>query len=359
MNDFCKIFNCNNKEELLEKINNELPEIQPLLDFFSFMSFPQKINNKTLTSPESAVEYASHLKPPTKHSINAILTDTKMSPIEILRFRIDRKSEIQNLVKTAIRAGASNIFLASSWDSPEKNIDEVKEIFFSMNINIPDNINLMQNNVWYSTKGDRNINMSENDNLYTANNDEAQCLVPLNDYSKEKGYIDFARYYASTNIKGLDIINNKNEIHNYLKLGYQHQDREIVSLIAYDNNNKIIDIEDIFLGGISSSVADPRVIIKKLLEKESVKGFALSHNHPSGDTYPSDADISITQKIKNAAGFLDIEYLDHYIIGKEKVLSLASYALSNNCPELFSNNKEYTNKCLKENKYINKNEYLR
>ena len=75
-------------------------------------------------------------------------------------------------------------------------------------------------------------------------------------------------------------------------------------------------------GGITGTVADPRVILKKALE-ENATSIILSHNHPSGNINPSREDISLTKKIKEAASYLDITVLDHIIIGNDKYYSFA------------------------------------
>jgi DNA repair protein RadC len=66
-------------------------------------------------------------------------------------------------------------------------------------------------------------------------------------------------------------------------------------------------------GGITGTVADPRLIIKKALDILAT-GFIMCHNHPSGNLKPSEADIALTKKIKSGAEFLDIRLIDHIIL---------------------------------------------
>ena len=75
-------------------------------------------------------------------------------------------------------------------------------------------------------------------------------------------------------------------------------------------------------GGISGTVIDVRLILKAAIEKLA-SALILCHNHPSGTMQASDADLKITQKIKNAANLMDISVLDHIIIGQNSYLSLA------------------------------------
>lgn len=93
-------------------------------------------------------------------------------------------------------------------------------------------------------------------------------------------------------------------------------------ILLLDRGNKIIDHFMVSQGGISGTVIDVRLILKKALDKLA-SGIILSHNHPSGTLQASDADMKITRKIKDAAQLMDISVLDHIIIGQNHYLSLA------------------------------------
>ena len=69
-------------------------------------------------------------------------------------------------------------------------------------------------------------------------------------------------------------------------------------------------------GGITGTIADVRLILSVAL-KTLATGLILAHNHPSGNLKPSEADIQLTQKVKDAAKLLDIEVMDHIIISSE------------------------------------------
>jgi DNA repair protein RadC len=97
--------------------------------------------------------------------------------------------------------------------------------------------------------------------------------------------------------------------------------------VAYLNRaNKLIRSECISTGGITGTVADPRIILKKALDLRAVN-MILCHNHPSGNLRPSKADEEITNKIKHAASFLDIQVLDHIIVSIEGFFSFADEGL--------------------------------
>ena len=88
-------------------------------------------------------------------------------------------------------------------------------------------------------------------------------------------------------------------------------------VVGYLNRaNRLIGIYELSKGGITGTVADPRLILSVAL-KCAATGIILAHNHPSGNLQASTADKEITQKIKNACEYLDIKLLDHLIIVPE------------------------------------------
>lgn len=97
-------------------------------------------------------------------------------------------------------------------------------------------------------------------------------------------------------------------------------------VLLLDRGNKIIDHFMISQGGISGTIIDVRIILKKALGKLA-SSLILCHNHPSGTMAASDADLKITRKIKNAGDLMDISVLDHIIIGQNRYLSLADEGL--------------------------------
>lgn len=84
-------------------------------------------------------------------------------------------------------------------------------------------------------------------------------------------------------------------------------------VIFVNHQNKILYKTCLFRGGISGSVADVRIIFKTALEHFSTR-IIVAHNHPAGSLKPSQQDINVTEKIKEAGKLLDIELLDHLII---------------------------------------------
>lgn len=98
------------------------------------------------------------------------------------------------------------------------------------------------------------------------------------------------------------------------------------AVLFLNRANKINHFEIISEGGITGTVADPRVILRKALEEDAVN-IILCHNHPSGSLKPSRADEQLTAKIKEAARYLDITVLDHIIVSEDGYYSFADEGL--------------------------------
>ncbi|MFH1120293.1 MAG: DNA repair protein RadC [Bacteroidota bacterium] len=86
--------------------------------------------------------------------------------------------------------------------------------------------------------------------------------------------------------------------------------------------NRRLSVQGISEGGQAGTVADPKKIFKLALEQNAAS-LILCHNHPSGNLKPSEADIKLTRKLKEAGQMLDMPVLDHLIIGDEKYYSFA------------------------------------
>jgi DNA repair protein RadC len=86
--------------------------------------------------------------------------------------------------------------------------------------------------------------------------------------------------------------------------------------------NRIISKQQISTGGMSGTVADPRMIFKAALDQKALS-IILCHNHPSGNTQPSTADIQLTKNIVEAGKVLEISVLDHVIITQNGYYSFA------------------------------------
>ncbi len=117
-------------------------------------------------------------------------------------------------------------------------------------------------------------------------------------------------------------INNSTDAANYLRPILQHLQKEVFGVVYVNQANKIIHFEIISQGGITGTVADPRIIFKNAFAHNAT-GIILAHNHPSGSLKPSIADKQLTDKIKSVSVFMEIRLLDHIIISENGYYSFS------------------------------------
>jgi DNA repair protein RadC len=97
-------------------------------------------------------------------------------------------------------------------------------------------------------------------------------------------------------------------------------------LLMLNRANRVLGRFKVSQGGLSGTVIDTRIILKKALDNLA-SSIIVCHNHPSGNNEPSDADVRITEKLKKAAEMLEIKLLDHLIIADKSYFSFADEGL--------------------------------
>lgn len=101
---------------------------------------------------------------------------------------------------------------------------------------------------------------------------------------------------------------------------------EQFKILLLNRANKVIGIFNLSTGSTTATVADPRLIFVAALNSNAC-GIILSHNHPSGNLTPSQADIDLTKKLKEGGRLLDINVIDHIIVTTEGYHSFADEGL--------------------------------
>lgn len=118
------------------------------------------------------------------------------------------------------------------------------------------------------------------------------------------------------------VVTTSHEIALYLQSMLKDYRHEVFAVVFLNRANKIRHFEIVSAGGITGTVADPRVILKKALDEDAVS-LILCHNHPSGSLKPSRADEELTAKIREAAKYFDIRVIDHIIVSENGYYSFA------------------------------------
>lgn len=138
--------------------------------------------------------------------------------------------------------------------------------------------------------------------------------------------LELGRRRLATENLDKPLVTSSSSVARYLQARFRDLPHEIFAVVFLNRANKIIHFEIVSSGGITGTVADPRIILKKALEEEAVS-LILCHNHPSGSLRPSRADEELTLKIKEASRFFDIKVLDHVIVSSEGYFSFADEGL--------------------------------
>ena len=130
------------------------------------------------------------------------------------------------------------------------------------------------------------------------------------------------RMSKPSNYKKVQIKSPK-DVANLLMSDLRFEKREIVKVIILNNKNIVLKILDVAIGSGNFSNLNIRYILSETVKINAPK-IILVHNHPSGDSTPSGADIIVTNKLKEAAEILNIELLDHIVIGNMQYRSILS-----------------------------------
>jgi DNA repair protein RadC len=112
----------------------------------------------------------------------------------------------------------------------------------------------------------------------------------------------------------------------YLRAQLSQQKREVFAMLMLDSQHQLIAYREMFKGTINSAAVYPRELVKQAMD-DNAAAVILAHNHLSGVAEPSQADIQITQRIKQAFALVDVTVLDHFVIGHSCAVSFAQRGL--------------------------------
>jgi DNA repair protein RadC len=138
--------------------------------------------------------------------------------------------------------------------------------------------------------------------------------------------LELGRRRGDTEIKVPETVNGSRSVYQVLRRHLVDLNHEEFWILLLSRSCKIIGKELISKGGLSGTVADPKVIFSIALQHQA-SSIILAHNHPSGNLKPSQQDIDLTRKIHQAGRILDIGVLDHLIITDGGFFSFADEEL--------------------------------
>jgi len=130
-------------------------------------------------------------------------------------------------------------------------------------------------------------------------------------YAQLQAMLALSRRYLEEEFKDRDLLTSPEMTRAYLKARLYHHTREVFACVCLDNRHWVIRCKELFQGIINGANVHPRKVVHRALELHA-SAVILAHNHPSGITEASQADLQITQRLKDALALVDVRVLDHF-----------------------------------------------
>ncbi|MDX9740973.1 MAG: DNA repair protein RadC [Gammaproteobacteria bacterium] len=145
-------------------------------------------------------------------------------------------------------------------------------------------------------------------------------------YAQLQAVLEMVRRYLHENLRRGDALRNPADTRNYLSAQLRGRDHEVFACLFLDTRHRVIAFEEVFRGTIDGASVHPREIVKLALAHNAA-AVILAHNHPSGISEPSQADIRLTGRLRDALALVDVRVLDHLIVGDGLATSLAELGM--------------------------------
>lgn len=145
-------------------------------------------------------------------------------------------------------------------------------------------------------------------------------------YAQLQAVLEMSRRHLLEQLIAGDCISQPSDTQQFLIAHLRDYPHEVFACLFLDSKNQVINFSELSHGTINGAAVYPREVVKKALHHNAA-AVIFAHNHPSGITEPSEADISLTQRLVKALALIDIRVLDHFIVGNGKTTSLAERGL--------------------------------
>lgn len=145
-------------------------------------------------------------------------------------------------------------------------------------------------------------------------------------YAQLQAVLEMARRALREDMEKRDVLKSPQAVRDYLRLALGGREYEVFAAVYLDAQNHVIAIEELFRGTLTQTSVYPREVVKRALHYNAAS-LILAHNHPSGLTEPSHADVVLTQRLKASLDLVDIRVLDHFVVGGGDAASFAEKGL--------------------------------
>jgi DNA repair protein RadC len=133
--------------------------------------------------------------------------------------------------------------------------------------------------------------------------------------------VEMARRFASLLPEERATVRSPQDVANLLMVEMGLLEQEHLRVVLLDTKNHILGIPEVYRGNVNSAVVRAAEVFRDAI-KQTCPAIIVVHNHPSGDPTPSAEDITVTRQLTEAGKLLDVEILDHIIIGASRFLSM-------------------------------------
>lgn len=138
--------------------------------------------------------------------------------------------------------------------------------------------------------------------------------------------VALARRHLRARLTRGDALTSPDATRRFLRAELRHRPNEVFCALLLDTRHRVIAFRALFHGTIDAAHVHPRVVVETALTDRAA-AVIVAHNHPSGVAEPSQADLAITRRLRDALALVDIRLLDHFIVGDADVVSLAERGL--------------------------------
>ena len=138
--------------------------------------------------------------------------------------------------------------------------------------------------------------------------------------------LELARRAMAQQLRAREVFASPGAVRHYLQLHLGARPHEVFAVIFMDVQNRLLAMEEMFRGTLTQTSVYPREVVLRALHHQCA-AVVLAHNHPSGSVQPSRADEALTQTLKSALALVDVRVLDHFIVTRSAVVSLAEIGL--------------------------------
>lgn len=141
-------------------------------------------------------------------------------------------------------------------------------------------------------------------------------------YVQLQAVLEISKRYLAAQISGKTAFANSRAVKDFVVAQLRHKKSECFLALFLDSQHQLIRHKELFQGTIDGASVYPREVVVEALEFNAA-AIIFAHNHPSGIAEPSQADLSITRRLKDALDLVDIRTLDHIVVGDREAVSFA------------------------------------